>query len=160
MGKCKVCGAQTEKIAQIYIGNPEFCPDSQLTHYTYQRHTEYFCQSCVDAYMNEGGVLKSVGFYLGLQLCWLSVIKSGLLSPVGIFAAVIAVFGLFRLSVLGGKWIYCRIFPNQPLSAFLSGKADPEEAASDLYKATVEKEEKAYGRRVESLREYRRAHPL
>ena len=56
------------------------------------------CAHCVYEAMRKN--FYGIGFGAGLQLCWFVVASKGLASLPGMFAAVIALYGLVRLVVL------------------------------------------------------------
>lgn len=156
MGKCLLCGSETECSATVYIGTPTYHAGTEHTTFSYAPRTDYLCHSCVQQHIshNFSGIL----FYLALQLCWFSVAKYGLLSPFGILGAAIGVLGLWRLAVLVGRRLHQRFRSSRPMPRFLYREEDDEAEASDLYKSAILKREQAGGRRVLSLREYRRFH--
>ncbi len=158
MGKCSVCEQETESIATVYIGTPIYHGDTEQTTFTYVPHTEYFCHACVQQYISHS--FSGIMFYLALQLCWFTVAKYGLFSPFGIIGAVISLMGLWRLGVLVGRRLHQRFRSNKSMPRFLYRDEDTDAEASDLYKSTISKREQAEGRRVQSLREYRRTHDV
>ena len=56
------------------------------------------CAHCVYEAMRKN--FYGIGFGAGLQLCWFVVASKGLASLPGMFAAVIALYGLVRLVML------------------------------------------------------------
>ena len=156
MGKCSVCGSETDRTAVVYIGTPTYHGDTEQTTFAYAPHTEYFCQSCVQQHISHN--FAGVMFYLALQLCWLTVAKNGIFSPFGLLGAGIGILGLWRLAVLVGRRLHQRFHSDRPMPRFLYREEDDAAEASELYKSTVNKREQAEGRRVLSLREYGRIH--
>lgn len=158
MGKCSVCGQETENTATVYIGTPTYHGDTEQTTFAYVPHTEYFCCACVQRYISHN--FSGIMFYLALQLCWLTVIKYGFFSPLGVLGTVIGALGLWRLTVLICRRLHQRFRSEKPMPRFLYRDEDAEAEASDLYKSAIDKREQAEGRRVLSLREYRRTHQV
>ena len=63
-----------------------------------EKKTVPVCAHCVYEAMRKN--FYSIGFGAGLQLCWFVVASKGLASLPGMFAAVIALYGLVRLVML------------------------------------------------------------
>lgn len=76
MEKCMCCGQETSHTATVYLKAPGTSPVKQ---------TEYFCGNCVK---KRSGGLSSIIFYLALQLCWFTALKTGLFTPFGILPPV------------------------------------------------------------------------
>lgn len=131
MGKCVCCGRETSHSAAVYIKTPGTSP---------VKRTECLCGDCVK---ERSGGLSPFIFYLALQLCWFTVLKTGLFTPFGILAACIALVGLWRLAVL--------------VLARLGGKFSMDDA-SEALKYVLDKQENSAGGQVLSLREYRRSY--
>lgn len=133
MEKCVCCGQETPNTAIVYMKKTGQSPVSQ---------TEFFCPDCAK---KRSGILPSIVFYLALQLCWFTVVKSGLLTPFGILAACIAIAALCRLAAL----IFRRLAKRS------DGHLDEEESSEALKQALIEQDNDLKGQ-VLSLREYRR----
>lgn len=147
MGKCIQCDCETQHTALVYLGEPTVGADG-LTNCQFKPHREFLCEDCVEQYSTSGGK-TSMLFYLALQMCWLTVIKSGLTSPVGIFAAVVAIFAAVRLATLLVKLVSRR--------SSSGGAAENRDAdASDLCRKLIRSEQSELGNAVLSLREYNR----
>lgn len=131
MEKCVCCGQETSHTATVYLKIPGASPVKRM---------EYFCENCVK---KRSGALSPIIFYLALQLCWFTVLKTGLFTPFGILAACIALVGLWRLAVL--------------VLARLGGKFSTDDA-SEALKHVLDKQENSTGGQVLSLREYRRSY--
>lgn len=147
MGKCIQCDCETQQTALVYLGEPTVGADG-LTNCRFKPHREFLCGDCVERYSTSGGK-TSILFYLALQMCWLTVIKSGLTSPAGIFAAVVAVVAAVRLAML----LVNRVFRRSRSG----GTAENRDAdASDLCRKLIRNEQSELGNVVLSLREYNR----
>ena len=133
MEKCVCCGQETPDSATVYLKTQGAPP---------VRRTEFFCSDCVK---KQRGGLSPVIFYLALQLCWLTVLKTGLFTPFGVLAACIALVGLWRLAS----------FAAARLSGRASGRYSPEDA-SEALKHVLDKQENSAGGQILSLREYQR----
>ena len=131
MGKCVCCGRETSHSATVYIKTPGHSP---------VKRTKCFCGDCVKEHSRG---LSSVIFYLALQLCWVTVLKTGLFTPFGVLAACIALVGLWRLAVL--------------VLDRLGGKFSVDDASEALKHILVKRENSAGGQ-ILSLREYRRSY--
>ena len=131
MGKCVCCGRETSHSATVYIKTPGNSP---------VKRTKCFCGDCVK---ERSRGLSPVIFYLALQLCWVTVLKTGLFTPFGVLAACIALVGLWRLAVLGLDR--------------LGGKFSVDDASEALKHILVKRENSAGGQ-ILSLREYRRSY--
>lgn len=147
MGKCIKCGCDTKDTALVYLGTPAMAEDG-LSACRFAPHTEYLCRACVEEYGRSGGK-TSVLFYLALQMCWLTVFKSGLSSPVGLFAAAVGVFSAVRLILILGRLVIRRRKP--------SGTSQNQDAdASELCRNLIRRDQSDLGNAVLSLKEYHR----
>lgn len=147
MGKCIQCDCETQHTALVYVGKPAVGTDG-LTSCQFAPHREFLCEDCAAQYSTSGGK-TSMLFYLALQMCWLTVIKSGLTSPVGIFAAVVAIIAAARLATLLVKRVFRR-------SRSGKGAENRDADASDLCRKLIRGEQSELGNAVLSLREYNR----
>lgn len=133
MEKCVCCGQETSSSAAVYLKAQGAPP---------VKRAEFFCSDCVK---KQSGGFSPIIFYLALQLCWLTVLKTGLFTPIGILAACIALVGLWRLAALAAARI----------SGRAGGQYSPEDA-SEALKRILLKQENSAGGQILSLREYRR----
>ncbi len=131
MEKCMCCGQETSHTATVYLKAPGTSPVKQ---------TEYFCGNCVK---KRSGGLSSIIFYLALQLCWFTALKTGLFTPFGILSACIALVGLWRLTVFG--------------FARLSGKFSADDASEALKRFLLERDISATNQ-ILNMREYQRTY--
>lgn len=129
MEKCVCCGQETSHTATVYLKTPGTSP---------VKRTECFCGDCVK---KRSGGLSPVIFYLALQLCWFTVLKTGLFTPFGILAACIALVGLWRLTVL--------------VLARLGGKFSMDDASEALKRFLLERDSRCADQ-ILNLREYQR----
>lgn len=158
MGECVICKHETKHTATAYVGTPAYRSDTEETAFSYAPSTEYLCASCVQKYISRS--FSGIKFYLALQLCWLSVAKYGLFSPFGILGSLISILGLWRLAVLVGRRLHQRFRSDRPMPRILYREEDEESEASDLLKRSILERAQSEGKRVLSLREYRRTHSL
>ena len=131
MGKCVCCGRETSHSATVYIKTPGNSP---------VKRTKCFCGDCVK---ERSRGLSPVIFYLALQLCWVTVLKTGLFTPFGVLAACIALVGLWRLTVFG--------------CARLSGKFSADDASEALKRFLLERDISATNQ-ILNMREYQRTY--
>lgn len=132
MEKCVCCGQETSHTATVYLKIPGASPVKRM---------EYFCENCVK---KRSGALSPIIFYLALQLCWFTVLKTGLFTPFGILAACIALVGLWRLAVL----VFAR----------LSGKFSVDDASEALKRFLLVQDSSSTDQ-ILNLREYQRTFP-
>ena len=154
MGKCLNCGSDTDSSAIVYIGYPTFHNDTHTTTYKYEKKSEYLCQNCANEQLSHD--FSGVFFYIALQLCWLSVLKYGIRSISGFIALLICLFGVWRLITLLLRRWYQRRHPGQEVPKIFYRSESSEDAASDLVKSLIREREAAYGRKVQSNREFNR----
>ncbi len=135
MEKCVCCGQETSHTAAVYLKAPGAPP---------VRRIEHLCPDCVKKH--NGGPAPII-FYLALQLCWFTVLKTGLFTPFGILAACIALAGLWRLAAL----VLARFSSR-------SGGGCHEEDASEALKQVLSRQENGAGGQILSIREHRRTY--
>ena len=152
MGKCLKCGRETESHASVFVGYPAFHEDTKSTTYRYEKSESFLCQECTNEQMSHdySGAL----FYIALQIFWLTVLKNGIKSLSGSIALLICLFGLWRLTTLLFRRAYQRKRPGKELPKILYRSESNDDAASDLLKSLIQEREAAYGRKVQSNREY------
>lgn len=121
-----------------------------------QRKAVPVCTHCVYEAMRKN--FYGIGFGAGLQLCWFVVASKGLFSVPGIFAAIIALYGLVRLVFLLAARLALRVAKDKPVPEWVwkyaMAQAVTEDALRDAYT------EQFCNVKVQTPREYERLHPV
>lgn len=138
--------------APIFIGTRSVREDG--VHFCYEKAEFPVEASIVNEHMSHN--YSGMFFYIGLQMCWLVTAKYGLFSPFGGFGALIGLIALWRLYVMVAKRSWQRKHPSEPLPKHLFRDDDLMEEASEIIKEQKAAEYQQNGKKVLSLKEYRK----
>ena len=138
--------------APIYIGTRHVEDDG--IHFRYEKKEFSVGFQEVNQHMSHN--YSGMFFYIGLQMCWLVTAKYGFLSPFGGFAAIIALIGIWRLYVLLAKRSWQKHHGDEELPKHLYRDDDLMEEASEMIKERKLEEYQLKGKKILSLKEYRK----
>ena len=112
------------------------------------------CAQCIHDAMRKNHY--GIGFGAGLQLCWFVVAGRGLFSAAGMFAAVMALYGLARLALVLAAHLALRANGQAAVPEWVWQYAMARAVTEDALKESFA--EKLCNVKVQTPREYERTH--
>lgn len=141
MEQCELCGRREGvREAVVYLGG--------------EKKTVPVCGRCVYEAMCKNHY--GLGFGAGLQLCWFVVAGRGLFSAAGMFAAVMALYGLARLALVLAAHLALRANGQAAVPEWVWQYAMARAVTEDALKESFA--EKLCNVKVQTPREYERTH--
>lgn len=141
MDTCGICGQREgAQKAGVYVNG--------------EKRRVPVCTRCVREAMSKNRY--SLGFAMGLQLCWFITWRQGLFSVTGLLAAAFAAYGLVRIIMLLAARLALRAAPERPVPDWIwkyaMARAVTEDLLCETYAQRCEEDD------IQTPRAYERNH--